>query len=216
MTMADDPASPRPRYVWNARARTTAFDAGRYTKFVTRMRLVTALSAFAVIFAVLGFFFVARTPRQLQLSYEKLENDLAMVKPRLSGVDASGNPFVITAKVAVQDPKNPKHATMETIEADLTTPQGWLNARAAHGDIDMNTNWLKLDGGIDVFTDTGYTLHTARAQVDLKRNIMQGDREIGGQGPLGTMRADSFHYDHVAGRLSLQGHVQTVISGKAK
>lgn len=52
--------------------------------------------------------------------------------------------------------------------------------------------------------------------MDLKRNIMQGDREIGGQGPLGTMRADSFHYDHVAGRLSLQGHVQTVISGKAK
>jgi lipopolysaccharide export system protein LptC len=216
MIMADDPVHQRPRYNWNARARSTAFDAGRYTKFVTRMRRVTALSAFAVVLAVLGFFFVARTPRQLQLSYEKVESDLAMVKPRLSGVDASGNPFVITAKVAVQDPKNSKHATLQTIEADLTTPQGWLNARAAHGDIDMNTNWLKLDGGLDVFTDTGYTLHTERAEVDLKRNILQGDRPVNGQGPLGTMRADTFHYDHLAGRLTLQGHVQTVINGKGK
>jgi lipopolysaccharide export system protein LptC len=216
MTMADDPAHQRPRHNWNARARSTAFDAGRYTKFVTRMRLVTALSAFAVIFAVLGFFLVARTPRQLQLSYEKLENDLAMVKPRLSGVDANGNPFVITAKVAVQDAKNPKHATMETIEADLTTPKSWLNARAAHGDIDMNANWLKLNGGIDVFTDTGYTLHTESAAVDLKRNIMQGNRPVSGQGPLGSMKADSFRYDHVAGLLTLQGHVQTVIDGKGK
>lgn len=215
MTMANDPA--RPRYDWSARARSTAFDAGRYTKFVNRMRRVTALSAFAVVFAVLGFFFVARAPRQLQLSYEKmgtLENDLAMVKPRLSGVDAKGNPFVITAKIAVQDAKNPKHATLQTLEADLTTPQGWLNARAAHGDVDMDVKWLKLAGGLDVFTDTGYALHTAAAEVDLKRNIVQGNVAVSGQGPLGEMRADSFRYDHVAGLLTLKGHVQTVFTGK--
>jgi lipopolysaccharide export system protein LptC len=222
MTMAiepTEPAPPRPRYDWTARTRSTAFDARRYTKFVTRMKRVTALSAFAVIFAVLAFFFVARAPRQLQLAYEKLgamENDLAMVKPRLSGVDAEGNPYVITAKLAVQDAKNPKRATLQTVEADLTTRQGWLNARAAHGHVDMNADWLTLDSGIDVFTDTGYALHTERADVDLKRNVVTGDSEITGQGPLGTMRADSFRYDHRAGHLILQGHVRTVYSGRKK
>jgi lipopolysaccharide export system protein LptC len=217
MSMAGE--KPRPRYDWSARARSTAFDARRYTKFVIRMKRVLSLSAFAVIFTVLAFFFVARAPRQTQLSYEKmgtLENDLTMVKPRLSGVDAQGNPFVITAAEAVQDAKNPKHATLKTIEADLTTKQGWLNARAAYGDVNMTANRLMLDGGIDLFTDTGYTLHTARAGVDLKRNVVQGDQEITGQGPLGTMRADSFHYDHVAGLLTLKGHVQTVFNGKGK
>lgn len=219
MSMAGEPANPRPRYDWSARARSTAFDARRYTKFVTRMKRVLSLSAFAVIFTVLAFFFVARAPRQTQISYEKmgtLENDLAMVSPRLSGVDAQGNPFVITAKMAVQDAKNPKRATLDTIEADLTTKQGWLNARAAHGDIDMNASRLVLDGGIDLFTDTGYTLHTQRATVDLKRNVMQGDQAISGQGPLGTMRADSFHYDHISGLLTLDGHVRTVLTGKSK
>ncbi len=218
MSMAGEPVSGRPRYDWSARARSTVMDARRYTKFVTRMKRVTALSAFAVIFSVLGFFFVARAPRQLQFSYEKLEtlkNDLAMVSPRLTGVDAKGNPFVITAKVAVQDAKNPKHATLETIEADLTTPNGWLNARAAHGDVDMNANRLALNGGIEVFTDTGYTLHTDRAAVDLKANIVTGDREVSGQGPLGTMRADRFHYDHANGRLILEGHVRTVLDPKS-
>jgi len=172
-----------------------------------------------VIFAVLAFFFVARAPRQVQLSYEKLgilQNDLAMVKPRLSGVDANGNPFVITAKEAVQDARNPKQATLKTIEADISNRQGWLNARAVHGHVDMAANWLALDGGLDVFTDSGYGLHTERADVDLKRNIVIGNREVTGQGPLGTMRADTFRYDHGAGRLSLQGHVQTVFSGKSK
>jgi len=219
MTMAGEPARTRPRYDWSARARSTAFDARRYTKFVTRMKRVTALSAFAVICAVLGFFLVARAPRHLPLSFEMLgtlKNDLAMVNPRLSGVDASGNPYVITARLAVQDAKNPKHATLQGIEADLTAPKSWLNARAGHGDIDMNANWLKLGGGIDVFTDTGYTLHTQTAEVDLKRDIVQGESEVNGQGPRGAMRADRFHYNHVSGLLILQGHVRTVINGKGK
>ena len=219
MTMADDPARPRIRYDWNARVRSTAFDARRYTKFVTRMRRVTALSAFAVIFAVLGFFFVARAPRQLQLSYEKLgtlENDLAMVKPRLSGVDASGNPFVVTARVAVQDAKNPKRATLQQIEADMNTKNGWVNARAGHGVIDMAVQKLVLGGGIEIFTDTGYTLHTESASADLKANILQGDRPVNGQGPLGAMQADSFRYDRAADLLTLRGHVHIVMSGKTK
>ncbi len=217
MSMAGEPASDRPRYDWSARARSTASDAMRYTRFVTRMKRVTALSAFAVVFAVLAFFFLARAPRHLPLSFETLgalKNDLAMVSPRLSGVDDNGNPFVITAKLAVQDPKNGKRATLQGIEADLTTPQGWLNARAGHGHVDMEANALTLDGGIDVFTDSGYTLHTERADVDLKRNIISGSQEISGQGPRGSLRADRFRYDHAASHLTLEGHVKTVINRK--
>ena len=219
MTMAGEPARTRPRYDWSARARSTAFDARRYTKVVTRMKRVTALSAFAVICAVLGFFLVARAPRHLPLSFEMLgtlKNDLAMVNPRLSGVDASGNPYVITARLAVQDAKNPKHATLQGIEADLTAPKSWLNARAGHGDIDMNANWLKLGGGIDVFTDTGFSLHSQSASLDLNKWVVHGHNEVTGQGPMGTMRADTFHYDHASHQLVLDGHVRMSVIGNRK
>ena len=218
MSMATEPV--RPRHDWSARARISAQDAMRYTKFVTRMRRVTALSAFAVIFTVLAFFFVARAPRQAQFSYERLgtlENDLSMDKPRLSGVDDNGNPFVITAKVAVQDAKNPKRATLKIIEGDFSDGKaGWYNARAGGGVIDMATGQVDLDGGIDVFTDGGYTLHTQSASLNLHANIVHGHQTVSGQGPRGAMKADTFHYDRQGGQLILEGHVQTVINGKPK
>ncbi len=68
------------------------------------------------------------------------KNDLAMIKPRLTGTDAKGNPFVITADAAVQDAKNPKRATLQKVEADLTLDKdGWINADAAAGVVDMNS-----------------------------------------------------------------------------
>ena len=66
------------------------------------------------------------------MSYEMLgrvENDLAMVKPRLTGADAKGNPFVITADMAVQDAQNAKKASLKNLEADLALDKtSWINA----------------------------------------------------------------------------------------
>lgn len=218
MTMADEPvSSPRPRYDWSARARSTAVDARRYTRFVTRMKRLLSLSAFAVIFAVLAFFFVERAPRQLQLSYEKLgtiDNDLAMVNPRLTGVDAKGNPFTVTAKQAVQDAHNSKRASLIGVEADMNTEKGWVNARAGRGVVDMSTHRLQLAGGIDIFTDNGYTMHADSASADLSSNVLTGDHGISGQGPLGSMRADTFRYDRASDHLNLHGHVHLTTTGK--
>ena len=153
MSMAADP--PTRGYDWSARVRTTAVEALRYSRFVALMKRVLSLGAFLIIAAVLAFFFVQRMPRQLQMSYERLghiENDLTMVKPRLTGADAKGNPFVITADTAVQDAGNAKKASLKNLEADLTLDnQNWLNARARSGMVDMAAGQLELSGGIDVF-----------------------------------------------------------------
>ena len=114
MSMEANPDAPQ--YDWSSRVRTTAKEALRYSKFVSLMKRLLSLGAFLIIAAVLAFFFVQRQPRQLTMSYEMLgrvENDLAMVKPRLTGADAKGNPFVITADMAVQDAKNAKKASLK-------------------------------------------------------------------------------------------------------
>src|SRR3954465_13454046 len=127
--MANDPITRG--YDWSARTRTTAHEAQRYSRFVTRMKRILALGAFLIIAAVLAFFFVQRMPRQLQVSYERLgrvENDLAMMKPKLTGADSKGNPYVITADMAVQDAHNPKKASLKNMEADMALDkQHWLN-----------------------------------------------------------------------------------------
>ena len=198
-------------YDWSARVRSTTAEALRYSHFVKVMKKVLSFSAFAIIAAVLAFFFVERQPRRLELAYEKLgivKNDLAMMKPRLTGADSKGNPFVITADQAVQDARNPKKATLKNMEADLTLDKGnWLNARARAGMVDMNTGQLELSGGIDVFNANGYELHSRTASANLKQSVIHGHEPVTGQGPQGKLRADSFHADRDSGLLTLTGHV---------
>jgi lipopolysaccharide export system protein LptC len=215
-------ASGEPtRHDWSARARSTAMEALRYTQFVGVMKRALPAAAFAIIAAVLAFFFVARQPSKLSMIYEKigvLQNDLAMTKPRLTGTDGKGNPFVITAEAAIQDPKNPKKARLEKLEADLQLDNhGWVNAEAAGGFVDMAAGTLELNGGISLYSDAGYELHTSAASVDLNHGVVHGHNEVTGQGPSGSMRADEFHFDRANNHLLLQGHVQNIIRmGKSK
>lgn len=205
------------RHDWSSRARTTMMQALAYSRFVVLAKRVLSLGAFLIIAAVLVFFFVARAPHRAQVTYEKLghvENDLSMVNPRLTGTDAKGNPFVITAQIAVQDAHNPKRATLQKIEADLALDKKtWLNARARSGMVDMSTGKLQMAGGIDLYTDSGYELHTKAAAMNLKQNVIHGHDEVTGQGPGGTLRADSFHADGDTRQLTLSGHVEMQFNG---
>jgi lipopolysaccharide export system protein LptC len=207
-------------YDWSARIRTTASEASRYSRFVVLMKRVLSLGAFLIIFAVLAFFFVQRQPRQLQMSYEHLgrvENDLAMIKPKLTGADAKGHPFVITADMAVQDAKNAKKASLKNLEADLALDDSnWLNARARAGMVDMAAGKLELRDGIDLYTDTGYELHSKSASMDLRQSTIHGHSPVHGQGPDGTLYADEFHADRNTHLLTLTGHVQMTVSGAAR
>ena len=204
-------ATDHSGYDWSARVRSTTSEALRYSRFVAVMKKVLSFGAFAIIAAVLAFFFMERQPRRLALEYEKMgivKNDLAMMKPRLTGADSKGNPFVITADRAVQDARNPKKATLKNMEADLSLDKGnWLNARGRDGLVDMNTGQLELSGGIDVFNANGYELHSASASANIKQSIIHGHEPVTGQGPQGKLRADSFHADRDSGMLTLTGHV---------
>jgi lipopolysaccharide export system protein LptC len=220
MSMASERDPSAAGYDWSARVRTTTMEALRYSRFVVLMKRVLALGAFLVIAAVLAFFFVQRMPRQLQMSYEHLgrvQNDLTMMKPRLAGSDSKGNPYVITADRAVQDPHNPKKAVLQNLEADLSLDKGnWINARARSGMVNMTSGQLELYGGINVFTATGYELHSSSASANLKQSVIHGHETVTGHGPSGTLRADEFHADRNTDILTLTGHVHMTLFGNKK
>ena len=113
--------------------------------------------------------------------------------------------------------KNPKKARLRKVEADLALDKnGWVNADAANGVVDMRAGSLELSGGINVFSDAGYALHSQSASLDLNKWIVHGHNEVTGQGPLGTIRADQFHYDRDNHQLTLDGHVRMTLIGNRK
>jgi len=208
-----EPAVPaKPRRDWTARARGTAMDAIRYSQFVGLMKRALPIAAAAILAAVVVYSLLPRQAEKISITAERMgtiDNDLAMVKPRLTGVDNQGNPFVITAEVAVQDPKHVHRGRMKGIEADTNTQDGhWMNATATDGFFDMDSGLLKLRGGVSVYSDNGDELHTASVDIDMKKGLFHGPGVVTGHGPFGTLRADSFDADRTKQLLHLVGHVQ--------
>src|SRR5512143_1075242 len=157
-------ATARARRDWTARTRDTALNALRYSRFVNVMKRALPIAAGALIAIVLIFALLPRQTDKVSFAYERMgriDNDLAMLKPRLTGADQSGNPFVITADAAIQQGADSRKVKLKKVEADLTLDKDrWLNANAAWGFVDMMKGALTLNGGIEVFWDDGYELHT--------------------------------------------------------
>ena len=211
------PVAPvKERRDWTARARGTALDALRYSQFVALMKRALPLAAAVVLAAVLVYSFIPRQPDRVTMTFESrgvFENDLSMIKPRLTGSDDDGNPFVITADIAIQDPKDIHRGRMKNIQADMTLDNGrWLNATATEGGFDMEAGLLKLHKGIAVYTDDGYELHTANVDIDMKKGRFHGPGTVTGHGPFGTLRADRFEVDHKKQLLHLAGNVHMTFS----
>jgi lipopolysaccharide export system protein LptC len=219
--VAEPLAATRTRRDWTARTRDTAMNALRYSRFVMVMKRALPVAAGLLIAAVIAYSLVPRQSDKMRLATQSIgtiDNDLAMLKPRLTGTDRKGHPFLITADSARQDGASVHRATLKNVEADLSLEKGrWLNATAVNGFIDMDKHWLALDGGIAVFSDDGYELHTARADVDLKAGIFKGNSEVTGHGPAGTLRADAFQIDRETSQIVLQGHVyMTILPGEVQ
>lgn len=199
---------------WSARPRGTMIDAERYSRFVTLMKRALPIAALVLLAVVAIYAFQPRQQDRVAMTFERVgevSNDLAMIKPRLSGTDAKGNPFVITADRAIQQGRNSRKARLINVDADITLDnERWLNATAADGLFDADARTLVLNGGISVFSDNGYELHTQSAHFDLKRGVARGQQTVTGQGPLGAIRADSFEVDKTTQQIRLRGNVRTI------
>lgn len=195
-----DPAS-KPAIAWIERQRASALDVQRYTRFVGIMKRALPMAAAALLAAVLAYSLQPRLQdsKRVALSFQQLHilsNDLMMTKPRLTGVDGNGNPYVVTAEEAIQDAHNSKRAQLHKVEADLTTKGGtWVNLTATQGLLDDAKELLWLSGAIDVFSDNGYEAHTTAARVDMNSGSVIGNKFVWGQGPFGTFYADKFRID---------------------
>lgn len=213
----------RSRRDWAARARADAHQSERYTRFVVIAKRVLLAFAGVLLTVVLIYSLQPRQPngQHIAMMFERLgivNNDLAMIKPRLTGTDDEGDPYVVTADMAIQDHLNAKRARLTNIEGDVTLKDGaWISATSPSGYMDAShpaERMLDLAGPIAAFSDNGYEIHTITAKVDMGSGIITGNRVVTGQGPLGTFRADRFKIDRGNRIVYLYGNVRMTIYGR--
>ena len=114
-----------------------------------------------------------------------------MVKPHYQGIDAHDRPFTVIADKATQLDAN--NVSMVNVHADMTMASGaWVALNSGTGLLNLQTKQLELHDGVDMFYEGGYEFRSDHAHVDIQQGSAYGDAPVEGQGPPGTLDADSF------------------------
>ena len=200
---------------WRISPRATLLSARRYSVFVKVMKGALPMAALALGVVVLIYVLQPRETGRMALTFERMgrvEGDLAMVKPRLSGTDDDGLPYLVTAASAVQEERGSNRVRLETVVADISLKDGTaLHVTATKGIVDTKLHLLDVSGGIRVTSQDGYDARTESAKADLKAGTLHGESHIVAQGKLGRITAERFALDRETRQLRFSGNVQMLI-----
>jgi len=133
-----------------------------------------------------------------------------MEKPNYHGLDKNNLPFSIAADKAVQ--QDAENVLFTNIKADMATKSGnWVALHSGEGALKVSAKTLVLTKNVDMFYDGGYEFRSSRAFVDIDKGEASGDTPITGQGPMGTLEANSFKVFDRGQVIRFEGAVKVII-----
>jgi lipopolysaccharide export system protein LptC len=216
--MAIEPARAVPRGT-AARARQAPARAPRagsgYTRFVMMMKVVLPLVA-AVLVALVAVWPQFRELREgFRIELAKINlptGGQRVTNARYAGTDSRGRPFTVTAEAAVQEEGQAGVIKLEKPKADITL-QGnvWVAATATDGSFHRNEQLLQLSGGVSIFHDAGFEMHSENATIDLKSGVAEGKNKVEGHGPTGALTANGFRVMDSGARVLFTGPAKMVL-----
>lgn len=187
-----------------------------YSRFVSTMKIALPLGAIGLFATVLIYSGVFDARDRLDITFREvatLNNDLRMVSPRVTGLDKSGRPYVLTADTATQAADEPSHVTLDNLKADLKLDDDadWVTLSSTSGLLNTESQTLDLRQKIDIHASSGYEFHATSATIDFRQGTVASSDKVEGQGPLGTLRADGMTADNETRTLRFKGRVKVRI-----
>jgi len=201
---------------WHIRPRETLKRIRRYSFFVMFMKGALPAAALGLGIAVLMYALQPRDTNRIAITFEnmgKVENDLAMINPRLTGTDDNGYPFIVTAATAVQESRGSDRVRLEDVTADISLRETNLHVTAARGVVDTKTHVLDVSGGIRLTSEDGYDARTPAAIADLKAGTVHGESGIQAKSKFGQIEAQRFALNRATRQLKFDGNVHMVLNG---
>ncbi|MBL8558827.1 MAG: hypothetical protein JNM47_08920 [Hyphomonadaceae bacterium] len=137
---------------------------------------------------------------------------LTMVNPRFSGRSQGGESFVVTAATA-------KRQGPQSDLIDLDKPIYTADGRqvvATAGVYNQAERTVQLTGEVVFSDDAGNSFSSTSAYVRTADNLVEGRRAVRGEGPLGSVRADSYEIRDNGSRVIFRGHVKGTIKQRSE
>ena len=192
---ADTDQAPTPRSRHPKGMRVGFF--ADHTRFVGTMKIALPVAAAVLLTLVVIWPKLSQLDSSFKIGFAKLSTKevetLAMKNARYFGVDDSNRPFAVTADHALQQPGSQDLIYLTNPKADFTSNSGAnIVVDGQTGVYHQAAKVLDLAGGVNLFHDTGYELHTATATIDLARNQAEGNDPVDGYGPQGRIQSLGF------------------------
>ncbi len=167
-----------------------------YSRFVGRLKIALPLAAGVLAVAVLAWPQITqgwRATAAAAMLTSGIER-LTMANPRYYGVDQKDQGYSVTADQAIQ--ADSEHNTVE-----LKKPKGEMALEdGSNLEIDAQSGFysrldksLDLSGGVNLYHDNGYEVHTQSAQIDLDAGAASGTQPVQGSGSFGEIESEGFH-----------------------
>lgn len=190
---------------------------GRYSRFVNLMKVLLPAVALLLAVTVIAWPRLQNTAEDLfavsfgDLGGRNVESQ-RLVNARYHGTDAENRPFMVTADLAEETAPGSRVVRLTHPKADMTLRDGaWLMMGADSGLYHQEGGALDLLGGVDLFHDQGYEMHTPSVTLDLRAGTAIGREPVTAQGPLGSLSAEGFVYDRSAGRVEFTGKARLLL-----
>ena len=187
----------------------------RYSRFVGLMKLMLPLGATALVVIVVTWPYLSGREDGIPLSFSSmglgLTEKVFMTNARYMGSDDKDQPYTLTAELMSEEDGVEDAIRLTKPQADIMLNDGsWLALTADTGVLIRKSEQLTLEGGVNFFSDAGYEFRTQRAEINLASKRAHGDEPIEGQGPFGTLNADSFRLEDQGNTIFFEGNVRMV------
>lgn len=169
----------------------------RFIRFARPLRLALAAIAALTIAVVLVWPQIQPRVDRLRVGMATLDvvgsDAEGLVNARLSGNDARGRPFAITAEFVRQLKDARSTLGLDQPRGRIVMEDGTeTTIRADAGTYDQGTSMLELSGDVVLLTGDGSRYETAAADLDLNTGTASGTEPIRGEGSFGTVTGEGF------------------------
>jgi len=210
--------APLPRAADPARARAFA-RAVRHSARVRVLRVALPLFGLLLAIGVIGYSAVVRFGVGLPFGIDGLAltgEGLTMASPDISGHDALGRSYQVTADRAVQDLADPGIIRMFGVEARFTEPDGVAATFTAdEARYDSDAEQLTLAGNIRIASNGGDSAELSRAVIDLAAGTVDSDAPVAFTSSFGAISAGTMSIERESGTVQFQDRVRMTINPDA-
>ena len=169
----------------------------RYTRFVLYSKLGLVGVAALLVISLIAWPLISKDKSGLRVSFvdsksvKQAPSSPVMENPEYRGVGASGQQYKITGKTATQ--QTPTMIVIDAVRAEMTKPSGDIHVLTAdRAEYAQDKKLVDLFGHVVAVDTKGTRFTTSHATMNTEKNLIFGNEEVHGDGPMGKLVASGF------------------------